>query len=87
LEPYTPHAHARSFIGLFIAVIIHQLLEGLGVGAAAVEGQFSFRKLNLLASCFGLTAPIGIALGVALHASLNTNDPRLLMTLGVVVSL
>lgn len=74
----------NSFVSLFIAVIIHQLLEGLGVGAAAVEGQFSTSKLLVLSAGFALTAPAGIALGVGVHSVLSSHDPHLLMALGIV---
>lgn len=69
---------------MFIAVIIHQLLEGLGVGAAALEGQFSIKQLLVLTAGFSLTAPLGIALGVAVHHTLNQHDPGFLIALGCV---
>lgn len=61
-----------------------QALEGLGVGAAALEAQFRGAKLYGLAAGFSLTAPLGIALGVGLHRVLRGTDPRYLYTLGVV---
>lgn len=79
--PPRPHHRETAFLHHHPAA---QLLEGLGVGAAAVEGQFGMPKLCLLAMGFALTAPIGIALGVGLHSALSEHDLRLLMTLGIV---
>ncbi|KAI8474538.1 MAG: Zinc/iron permease [Monoraphidium minutum] len=73
-----------AFVSLLVAVIVHQMLEGLGVGAAALDAQYPTRSLLGLASCFSVTAPLGIALGVGLHSVLREDDPRYLMALGIV---
>jgi zinc transporter 1/2/3 len=75
---------ASTFTALFIAVIVHQLLEGMGVGAAAMDAQYRGKKLFMLATAFSLTAPIGIALGVGLHDIVSEKDPRYLFSLGLV---
>jgi zinc transporter 1/2/3 len=75
---------ADTFLSLFIAVIVHQVLEGLGVGAAAMDAQYKGKSLFGLASGFALTAPIGIALGVGLHSIIKEADPRYLFSLGIV---
>jgi len=73
-----------AFTGLFIAVIFHQLLEGFGVGAAAMRGKYSMKMYIVLALCFGITAPLGIAIGIILHESLNQNSQAYLLTVGIV---
>lgn len=73
-----------AFTGLFIAVIFHQLLEGFGVGAAAMRGKYSMKMYMVLALCFGITAPLGIAIGIILHESLNEDSQAYLFTVGIV---
>ena len=73
-----------AFTGLFVAVVFHQLLEGFGIGAATVEGQYSRTMELLLAFGFSITAPLGIAIGIILHESLNQNSSGYLFTVGIV---
>lgn len=76
-----------AFTGLFVAVLFHQLLEGFGIGAATVEGKYSRAMEILLALGFSITAPIGIAIGIILHESLNQNSSGYLLTVGIVNSI
>jgi solute carrier family 39 (zinc transporter), member 1/2/3 len=76
-----------EFVTLLIAVIFHQLLEGMGVGAAALQGEYSMRALLSLAILFAVTAPLGIAVGVGLHSKLNTESPVYALTLGAINSI
>ena len=76
-----------EFVTLFIAIIFHQLLEGMGVGAMALQGEYSMGALLSLAALFALTAPLGIAVGVGLHSRLNTQGPVYALTLGAINSI
>lgn len=73
-----------NFVGLFIAIIFHQLLEGLGVGAAVAEARMPFHTALWLSLGFALTCPVGIALGVGLRSQLNENSSTYLFLLGFV---
>lgn len=55
--------------GLLIGLCCHQFLEGLGVGAIVTSANFSKTKSYLLKTLFSITAPIGIAIGIAIAKS------------------
>ncbi|KAI1427894.1 Fe transport protein 3 [Xylaria sp. FL1777] len=64
-----------GFIILLIAIIFHQVFEGLGLGSriAAVPYPKGSIRPWLLVFAFGTTAPIGQAIGLATR---NTYDPN-----------
>ncbi|KAI0540583.1 Fe transport protein 3 [Xylaria digitata] len=65
----------NGFIVLLIAIIFHQVFEGLGLGSriAAVPYPKGSIRPWLLVFAFGTTAPIGQAIGLATR---NTYDPN-----------
>lgn len=65
-------------------LLAFQVLEGLGIGAAVVDAQFPIKKHMMLAGFFGMTAPLGIILGIVLHQTLNQNSSGYLISLGSV---
>ena len=71
-----------AFTGLFIAVMFHQLIEGFGVGAATIEAEYRRSIELLLALAFALTTPIGIAIGIILQMTLNTESHGYIITVG-----
>lgn len=73
-----------GFISLAIAISIHQLLEGFGVGAAVVDARYSRKWAALYTAGFTLTAPLGIALGAGLRSAINPNSAAYLYTVGFV---
>ncbi|GAA5934126.1 hypothetical protein JCM3775_002881 [Rhodotorula graminis] len=79
-----------QWIPLFIAVVFHQLFEGLALGSRI--GQLVWRdgqgwKKWAMAGAFGLITPIGIAIGIAVHASYNPNSGAALLSIGVLDSI
>ena len=72
-----------EFTALFIAILFHQLLEGVALGSNASEAGFNTRAILVLASIYSVTTPVGIAIGIGVRESLNTNSPTLLMTTGI----
>ncbi|RWA10159.1 hypothetical protein EKO27_g4943 [Xylaria grammica] len=65
----------QGFVVLLIAIIFHQVFEGLGLGSriAAVPYPKGSWRPWLLVFAFGTTAPIGQAIGLATR---NTYDPN-----------
>ncbi|KAI1410755.1 Zinc/iron permease [Hypoxylon sp. FL1857] len=65
----------EGFIVLLIAILFHQMFEGLGLGSriAAVPYPKGSIRPWLLVFAFGTTAPIGQAIGLAAR---NTYDPN-----------
>ncbi|OTB14607.1 hypothetical protein K445DRAFT_62741 [Daldinia sp. EC12] len=65
----------EGFVVLLIAILFHQMFEGLGLGSriAAVPYPKGSIRPWLLVFAFGTTAPIGQAIGLAAR---NTYDPN-----------
>ena len=73
-----------SFTSLFIAVVFHQILEGFGIGVAAMQCKYPLRIELLLALTFSITAPIGIIMGICLQQTLNQHSTGYLLTVGFI---
>ena len=76
-------AASSEFTALFIAIIFHQLLEGIALGSNASETGIPTKTIILLAATYALTTPIGIAVGIGVRYSLNTNSVPMLLTTGI----
>ena len=74
---------SSQFTALFIAIIFHQLLEGVALGSNASEAGLKTKHILMLAGAYSLTTPTGIAIGIGVRYSLNTNSVPMLMTTGI----
>ena len=74
-----------GFIILLIAILFHQMFEGLGLGSriAAVPFPKGSPKPWLLVVAFGTTAPIGQAIGLLTRSSYDPNSAFGLIIVGV----
>jgi zinc transporter ZupT len=75
----------NGFVILLVAIMFHQMFEGLGLGsriAAVPYPRGSFRPW-LLVLAFGTTAPIGQAIGLAVRDSYDPNSAFGLIIVGV----
>ncbi|KAI0998177.1 hypothetical protein K3495_g10015 [Podosphaera aphanis] len=68
-------ATGPPFIVLLIAIGFHQVFEGLALGSRIAAIQFSPRSLRpwFMVLAYGITTPIGQAIGLVLH---NLYDPQ-----------
>lgn len=76
---------ADGFIVLLVAIVFHQMFEGLGLGAriAAVPYPKGSWKPWALVIAFGTTAPFGQALGLAIGNAFDPESPLGLILIGV----
>lgn len=74
-----------GYIILLVAILFHQMFEGLGLGSriAAVPYPRGSIRPWLLVVAFGTTAPIGQAIGLAVHNSYDPNSAFALILVGV----
>lgn len=73
----------QEFVSLLIAILFHQLLEGLAIGAITVSTRLSTRAVVLMALFYSLTTPIGIAIGIGVRESMNPNSQVSLLSQGI----
>ncbi|KAF2826109.1 Zinc/iron permease [Ophiobolus disseminans] len=76
---------ADGFIILLIAIVFHQMFEGLGLGSriAAVPYPSKSWKPWVLVVAFGTTAPIGQAIGLMTRGSYDPNSAFGLIIVGI----
>lgn len=73
----------ESFIPLLIALVFHQFFEGIALGSRIVDAEFSRVNEFFLSAIFTISAPSGIAIGIGVYASLNTNGQEYLLVQGI----
>lgn len=71
-----------EFLPLFIALIFHQLLEGVALGSTAVQAGLRTRTVLFLAILFAATTPLGTAIGIAVRRSFNPDSAQALLVVG-----
>ena len=72
-----------EFVALFVAIIFHQLLEGIALGSATAESGLGNKVVLLFAAIYSISTPIGIAVGIGVRESLDTSSPAMLYTVGL----
>ncbi|XP_047049622.1 zinc transporter 4-like [Lolium rigidum] len=70
----------RPLVG---ALSFHQFFEGIGLGGCIVQAKFKAKATVLMATFFSFTAPIGIALGIAITTSYSKHSSVALVVEGV----
>uniref|UniRef100_A0A0A9DD78 Zinc transporter n=1 Tax=Arundo donax TaxID=35708 RepID=A0A0A9DD78_ARUDO len=70
----------RPLVG---ALSFHQFFEGIGLGGCIVQANFKLRATVMMAMFFSLTAPVGIALGIAISSSYNVHSSTTFVVEGV----
>ncbi|GAA5849368.1 hypothetical protein JCM5353_005309 [Sporobolomyces roseus] len=79
-----------QWIPLFIAIVFHQLFEGLALGSRIgqlVWPKHQWWKKWAMSLLFGFITPLGIAIGMGVHASYNPNSGAALLSIGVLDSI
>lgn len=75
------------FITLFIVILFHQMFEGIALGSriAALPARSAglWKKKIIMAGAFGITTPIGMAIGIGVLSGFNGNDPSTIIAIGV----
>ncbi|RLN04735.1 zinc transporter 4-like [Panicum miliaceum] len=70
----------RPLVG---ALSFHQFFEGIGLGGCIVQAKFKVRATVIMVAFFSLTAPMGIALGIAITSSYSKHSATALIVEGV----
>ena len=73
-----------SLLALLIALSFHQFFEGLSLGSRLVDTQFILSTDLIMAAVFALSAPLGMAVGVAVigGSGIDTNGSTFLIVQG-----
>ncbi|RRT57691.1 hypothetical protein BHE74_00018582, partial [Ensete ventricosum] len=70
----------RPLVG---ALSFHQFFEGIGLGGCIVQADFRAKSTVVMAVFFSLTAPVGIALGIAVSSVYDDASSTALIVEGV----
>lgn len=75
----------EGFVILLVAILFHQMFEGLGLGSRIAEVPYKKGSLRpwVLVFAFGTTAPFGQAIGLFLRNSYDPNSAFGLIIVGV----
>lgn len=76
---------AEGFIILLVAIVFHQMFEGLGLGTRIAEVPYPSNSWKpwALVVAFGTTAPIGQAIGLVTRGSYDPNSAFGLIIVGI----
>jgi len=80
----------EDFIILFVVIIFHQMFEGLGLGSrlASMKLPPSYSYVPVVAAIiYGLTTPIGIAVGLGVRTTYNPDSTKASIVSGVLDAL
>jgi len=74
-----------GYIVLLVAILFHQMFEGLGLGSRIAEVPYPKKSIRpwVLVFAFGTTAPIGQAIGILARDSYDPNSAFGLIIVGV----
>lgn len=74
-----------GFVILLVAILFHQMFEGLGLGSRIAQVPYKKGSIRpwVLVVAFGTTAPIGQAIGLAVKDSYDPNSAFGLIIVGV----
>ncbi|CAG8680238.1 196_t:CDS:2, partial [Acaulospora morrowiae] len=77
-----------TFVSLLIALIFHQLFEGLGLGSRIAELEYNKGSYKpwLMSLTYGITTPLGIAIGLGVRRTYHKGSETALITQGVLDS-
>jgi len=77
-----------EFISLLIAISFHQTFEGMALGAMIAELQeMTMKKRFWLCFVYPVMTPIGIAIGIGIRNSFNSDNPNVLVVQGILDSI
>lgn len=77
-----------EFKSLLVAIIFHQLFEGIALGVRIAElKHFNSCKKYIAACLYPLTTPVGIAIGIGIRKSFQSNGFKALLVQGIFDSL
>ncbi|KAK2463625.1 hypothetical protein APHAL10511_004376 [Amanita phalloides] len=79
-----------SFITLFVVIIFHQTFEGLGVGSRLAQMKLPSRHNWVPVAgglLYGITTPIGIAVGLGIRSTYNPGSAKASIVSGVLDSM
>jgi zinc transporter 1/2/3 len=76
-----------EFRSLLVALCFHQYFEGAGLGATCIaSGVKSRTSRALLVAWYSLSTPLGVAIGVGMYSTYDTNDGTSMLVQGIMDS-
>ncbi len=73
----------EDLVPLLIALVFHQFFEGVALGARIVDANVGRLSELILGGIFAVAAPVGIAIGIGVFSTINTNAQDYLLVQGI----
>jgi len=82
-------ARSPEFEPLFIAILFHQLFEGMSIGTRRADPQSKIKKVvaATLILLYSLTTPIGVVIGIGIHNRYAPYSTQALLVNGTIDSI
>ena len=77
----------EGFVSLLIAIAFHQFFEAMALGALISSTRLEWKTKVMLGLAYPLTTPLGVAVGVIVRESFNSNSSSLILSQGILSSL
>jgi solute carrier family 39 (zinc transporter), member 1/2/3 len=78
---------ATALTPFLVALIFHQLIEGVGLGTVLAAANFKGLKPFVMAVVYSATTPLGVAVGIGMASSYDPESRRAVATKGCLDSL
>lgn len=76
-------SEGSTLVALMIALVFHQLLEGVALGCRLADSLLGPWTIFLFGLIFSISCPVGIVIGISVYSSLNPNSQSLLLMQGI----
>lgn len=74
---------SSTLVALLIALVFHQILEGVALGCRLADGALGSRIVLLFGGVFAVSGPFGVVVGIGVYRTLNPNGAAFLLVQGV----
>jgi zinc transporter 1/2/3 len=72
-----------TVVALLIALIFHQLLEGVALGCRLADSTIGPWTVTLFAAIFSVSCSVGIIIGIGVYRTFNSNGEAFLLVQGI----
>jgi zinc transporter 1/2/3 len=76
-------SEGSTLVALLIALVFHQLLEGVALGCRLADSVIGVRTVVLFGVVFSVSSSVGVMIGIGVYGSLNTDGETFSLFQGI----